>query len=198
MQHIRNTDVFPCHEGKTLVARPSRDRHSCGASAPPPTRPAARASHRSRERAGDPRERVALTAKRAQWRARALEVHTVLRYVDSSGWTWEVCEVARDLDAGSGSEDAPAPDAPSLPAATPPREREMRAALPDGPADLRPIPRADRADGRGGEETDPFADDGALYFLSRLGTRKLRRYPSSWHELARTELEALCSRAELV
>ena len=117
----------------------------------------------------------------------------MIRYVDSSGWTWDVCEVARDLDAADGAGEAPDAGHATLAASPRPGERERRAALTDGPADLRPIPRADRAPA----DMDPFGDC-ALYFLSRLGTRKLRHYPPGWDALPQPELEALCSSAEVV
>ena len=122
----------------------------------------------------------------------------MIRYVDSSGWTWDVCEVARDLDDGDGAIAAPDSGMTTLAASPRARERDPRATLTDGPAELRPIPHADSARGSSGEDSDPFGDDAALYFLSRLGTRKLRHYPPSWHELPRTELEALCWSAEIV
>jgi hypothetical protein len=37
-----------------------------------------------------------------------------------------------------------------------------------------------------------------LYFLSRGTTRRLRSYPSEWASLSWTDLEDLCTRAEVV
>jgi hypothetical protein len=69
------------------------------------------------------------------------------RYLDSDGFTWQVCE----------------------------------------------IPVADTA---------PFVDAsgvemhrGSLYFLSRLGTRVMSPYPSSWVAMSWHELEGMCRRA---
>ena len=90
----------------------------------------------------------------------------MVKYVDSSGWTWEVCELA------TGPADAP------------PRPTAVRRETSRGLADSPP----DRTD------SGP-AGDGTLYFLSRRGTRKLRRYPRVWSSLPREELEELCERA---
>ena len=100
----------------------------------------------------------------------------MVRYVDSAGWTWQVCEYADrapddrqpPLDARLGSITA---------------SREPAAATVEQPM---------RADGPPG--SDPERDR-TLYFFSRRGTRKLRGSPSTWSELPRQQLEALCERA---
>jgi hypothetical protein len=92
----------------------------------------------------------------------------VIRYVDSAGWTWEVCELA----------DRPAPDAP---AAAAPTARTGPSSLPPGLADA-PL--------------DSLDVSGELYFFSRVGARKLREYPPTWTQLSRDGLEALCDRAQ--
>jgi hypothetical protein len=102
----------------------------------------------------------------------------VIRYVDSSGWTWAVCELADRLGANAPADDA----ADAAPAASTSRPFAPRLAD-DAPA----------------HPDDPDGDaPGALYFLSRVGTRKLRGYPSSWSQLPRAGLEALCAAAEEV
>lgn len=103
----------------------------------------------------------------------------MIRYVDSAGWTWEVCELAdrRATDTAPGSGATP----PSGLRGTPPRAGDAIAVHP-GLADA---PPADESLGEPGE----------LYFLSRVGTRKLRDYPATWTSLSRTGLEALCDRA---
>ena len=96
----------------------------------------------------------------------------MIRYVDSAGWTWEVCELA----------DRHAAIVPSPTAA-------FSGALPVHPG------LADRAE----PPDDPLAGiamPGELYFFSRVGARKLRDYPPTWTTLSRTGLEALCDRAE--
>lgn len=94
----------------------------------------------------------------------------MIRYVDSAGWTWEVCELA----------DRPAPAAPTVVAGLADRPAAAIAFRP-GPADLPP---------------DPLDVPGELYFFSRVGARKLRDYPPTWTQLSRTGLEALCDRAQ--
>ena len=42
------------------------------------------------------------------------------------------------------------------------------------------------------------APDGWLYFLSRGTTRRLRSYPRDWAGMNWTDLEDLCTRAEVV
>lgn len=92
----------------------------------------------------------------------------MVKYVDSSGWTWEVCELADGL------------------ADAPPRTATVRreGARAPAPAD------APTLTAEGGPP-----GDGTLYFLSRRGTRKLRRYPRVWSSLPREQLEELCERA---
>jgi hypothetical protein len=121
------------------------------------------------------------------------EGNDVIRYVDSSGWTWAVCELA-DRPSADGLADAAPVERPALLAErrltlSPPRAD----AAPDWPDDVAGDTADDTAD-------DPDADDamdapGELYFFSRLGTRKLRGYPARWAALPRAELEALCARA---
>jgi len=92
----------------------------------------------------------------------------VVRYVDSSGWTWEVCEL----------DDKP-PHAP-------PNARRDKGAFASRHelADVAPKGGVASPDG-----------DGTLYFISRRGTRKLNGYPRVWSSLTRQQLEALCDRA---
>ena len=94
----------------------------------------------------------------------------MIRYVDSAGWTWEVCELA----------DRPAPAA-SLAVAAPRGRPADAVAFHPGLADAPP---------------DPLEIPGELYFFSRVGARKLRDYPPTWTQLSRTGLEALCDRAQ--
>ena len=42
------------------------------------------------------------------------------------------------------------------------------------------------------------AIDGWLYFLSRGTTRRLRNYPRDWSLMSWSDLEDLCSRAEVI
>lgn len=95
----------------------------------------------------------------------------MIRYVDSSGWTWEVCELAPGTSA--------APPA-------------------DGARAVEAVPLADRPPRTAHDAVDHENEIGALYFFSRLGTRKLREYPPAWSELARADLEALCEVAREV
>jgi hypothetical protein len=44
----------------------------------------------------------------------------------------------------------------------------------------------------------PHDADNWLYFLSRGTTRRLRSYPGEWATLSWTDLEDLCTRAEVV
>ena len=44
----------------------------------------------------------------------------------------------------------------------------------------------------------PRAADSWLYFLSRGTTRRLRAYPRDWAAMSWSDLEDLCSRAEVV
>lgn len=44
----------------------------------------------------------------------------------------------------------------------------------------------------------PHDADGWLYFLSRGTTRRLRSYPGEWETLSWTDLEDLCTRAEVI
>ena len=44
----------------------------------------------------------------------------------------------------------------------------------------------------------PKAADSWLYFLSRGTTRRLRSYPRDWASMGWSDLEDLCSRAEVV
>ena len=104
----------------------------------------------------------------------------MIRYVDSAGWTWEVCELA----------DRPAPAAPSADAGPIARPADARTVHP-GLAD-RPAPLADAPFDR----LLPIDASGELYFFSRVGARKLRDYPPTWTQLSRTGLEALCDRAQ--
>jgi hypothetical protein len=46
--------------------------------------------------------------------------------------------------------------------------------------------------------TDEERDQGWLYFLSRGTTRRLRAYPLDWPTMHWTELEDLCTSAEVV
>jgi hypothetical protein len=48
------------------------------------------------------------------------------------------------------------------------------------------------------ERADAPSTDGWLYFLSRGTTRRLRAYPRDWASLSWTDLEDLCTRAEVV
>ena len=106
----------------------------------------------------------------------------VIRYVDSSGWTWAVCELADRLGANEPADAAvAASDATSQPAA----RHDGRLHAGPHPADAAP------SDAEGAPD-DPA---GQLYFFSRVGTRKLRGYPSSWSQLPRAGLEALCAAA---
>ena len=102
----------------------------------------------------------------------------MIRYVDSCGWTWAVCELA----------DRPTPDAADVAPDTP-----VERTAPTFPLTDRPVALAAM---RG--DAEPDEDDeapGELYFFSRLGTRKLRGYPTRWAELPRAGREALCQRA---
>ena len=104
----------------------------------------------------------------------------MIRYVDSAGWTWEVCELA----------DRPAPTAPNAdagPVAGPADARAVHPGLADRPAPLADAPL---------ERLEPVELPGELYFFSRVGARKLRDYPPTWTQLSRTGLEALCDRAQ--
>lgn len=94
----------------------------------------------------------------------------MVRYVDSSGWTWEVCELG------------------AMPPQPPPTvRREATLSTPRHEmADRSPPPAPAPATVNG---------DGTLYFMSRRGTRKLRGYPRVWSSLTRQQLEALCDRA---
>lgn len=112
----------------------------------------------------------------------------MIRYVDSAGWTWEVCELADRPALGASPADVPADRhadgfADSL--AVRPGRADRRVPL----ADARP---ADAALDRLG----PLDVPGELYFFSRVGARKLRDYPPTWTQLSRTGLEALCDRAQ--
>lgn len=99
----------------------------------------------------------------------------MIRYVDSSGWTWDVCEL----------DDRPLPPTRSLLSAPP------------GRADAGPLPPQAPATPRHELADRPAASDGdgTLYFISRRGTRKLSGYPRVWSSLPREQLEALCDRA---
>jgi len=44
----------------------------------------------------------------------------------------------------------------------------------------------------------PATSDNWLYFLSRGTTRRLRAYPRDWSGMSWTDLEDLCTRAEVV
>lgn len=90
----------------------------------------------------------------------------MVKYVDSSGWTWEVCELADRLA-----------DPPSSLATLRRGAARPAADAPPGPVEAAAV------------------GDGTLYFLSRRGTRKLRRYPRVWSSLPREALEELCERA---
>lgn len=102
----------------------------------------------------------------------------MIRYVDSAGWTWEVCELE------------PQNAAATIAGGT---ARSGQNVVPDVFSDVE-VAR------RGGvpalADVDVAGRRGELYFFSRLGSRKLRRYPTAWCQLARAELEALCARAE--
>ena len=103
----------------------------------------------------------------------------MIRYVDSAGWTWEVCELA-DRRAATG---------PHPVGARPAARRPTDAiAVHPGVADR---PRGDAGDALAG-----FGGAGELYFFSRVGARKLRDYPTTWTQLSRRGLEALCARAQ--
>ena len=103
----------------------------------------------------------------------------MIRYVDSCGWTWAVCELA----------DRPTPDAADAAPDTPAERAAPAVSLTDRSVALAATP--------GDADPDDAADaaPGDLYFFSRLGTRKLRGYPARWAELPRAGLEALCQRA---
>jgi hypothetical protein len=110
----------------------------------------------------------------------------VIRYVDSCGWTWAVCELA----------DRPGPDSADADADAPPGRRARAAPPPDRPLALAPHRAAGGpADLPAGDAGEP---PGELYFFSRLGTRKLRGYPAAWAVLPRAGLEALCERAQVI
>jgi hypothetical protein len=49
-----------------------------------------------------------------------------------------------------------------------------------------------------GAEGQESESDGWLYFLSRGTTRRLRAFPREWSALSWSDLEDLCSRAEVV
>jgi len=106
----------------------------------------------------------------------------VIRYVDSAGWTWEVCELA----------DRPAAPAPRTADAGPNAGPAGAIPLHPGIADRAPSPAADDPLAR----LDAPPGPGELYFFSRVGARKLRDYPPTWTQLSRTGLEALCDRAQ--
>lgn len=95
----------------------------------------------------------------------------MVRYVDSSGWTWEVCELGAK---------------PPQPSPTSRRDATTQLAPRHELADRTPLSVPAAA---------PTSGDGTLYFMSRLGTRKLRGYPRVWSSLTRQQLEALCDRA---
>jgi hypothetical protein len=107
----------------------------------------------------------------------------VIRYVDSCGWTWAVCELA----------DRPGRDSATATADAPAERRTSSTPLPDRPLAVARM----RADG---PPADVAADEppGELYFFSRFGTRKLRGYPAAWAALPRAGLEALCARAQTI
>ena len=106
----------------------------------------------------------------------------MIRYVDSAGWTWEVCELA-DRPAAPDS-----PTADAGPITTPADALPVHPGLADRPVPhvaADPLARLDASEG-----------PGELYFFSRVGARKLRDYPPTWTQLSRTGLEALCDRAQ--
>ena len=105
----------------------------------------------------------------------------MIRYVDSAGWTWQVCELA-DRPAAPAS-----PSADAGPNARPADARAAHPGLADRPAPPAPDPLA---------HLDVPELAGELYFFSRVGARKLRDYPPTWTQLSRTGLEALCDRAQ--
>jgi hypothetical protein len=105
----------------------------------------------------------------------------VIRYVDSCGWTWAVCELA----------DRPPAEAPEGAAAIPSDRPALAGPVADRPLAL----AATRGDA---PPADDAEEPGELYFFSRLGTRKLRGYPAAWAALPRAGLEALCERAREV
>lgn len=105
----------------------------------------------------------------------------MIRYVDSCGWTWAVCELA----------DRQTPDAAGAASATPAERIAPAFPLTDRPVAL----AATLGDADPDDADDELAAPGDLYFFSRLGTRKLRGYPARWAELPRAGLEALCQRA---
>ena len=51
---------------------------------------------------------------------------------------------------------------------------------------------------RDSTSSGPQESDSWLYFLSRGTTRRLRSYPSEWSGMSWTDLEDLCTRAEVV
>jgi hypothetical protein len=106
------------------------------------------------------------------------EANDVIRYVDSAGWTWEVCELA-DLDTPTRTH----PGADARPPAPPAARRDGALAIHPAPADSTLA------------APDDLPAAGELYFLSRVGTRKLHDYPSAWFALSRDGLEELCDRA---
>ena len=107
----------------------------------------------------------------------------MIRYVDSCGWTWAVCELA----------DRPTPDAADAAPDTPAERPAPAFPLADRPVALAAV-HGDAAP----DAADERAAPGDLYFFSRLGTRKLRGYPARWAELPRAGLEALCQKAREV
>ena len=103
----------------------------------------------------------------------------MIRSVDSAGWTWEVCELA----------DRHVP--PAFPRADFLSATRSAGAIPVHPGLADRLAPTDAGDPLAGSEAS-----GELYFVSRVGARKLRGYPPTWTQLSRTGLEALCARAQ--
>lgn len=103
----------------------------------------------------------------------------MIRYVDSAGWTWEVCELAdrRAPAAPAAADRAGYAEAIPLHPGIADRSGPLAVAAPPEPPEALDVP-------------------GQLYFFSRVGARKLRDYPPTWTQLSRTGLEALCDRAQ--
>ena len=100
----------------------------------------------------------------------------MVRYVDSAGWTWQVCEYA---------DRAPDDRQPSL---------DSRLGDVSAGRDV-PVPSVRHATPADSPPGSDVERDRTLYFFSRRGTRKLLGSPATWSELPRQQLEALCERA---
>ena len=105
----------------------------------------------------------------------------VIRYIDSAGWHWQVCEVADRRGGDAPADDAHPDEASPRPAAATSAPLADMTSADMSPADM---PPADMPQTEG--------PPGQLYFFSRLGTRRTRRYPAAWPSLPPADLEALC------